>query len=49
MSSSLRAPKVEQLLLGMTEYVHKSEPDTYRYHLHREIDKPDPEFVMIET
>jgi len=33
----------------MTEYVQKNEPDTYKYHLHKEIEKENPEFVMIET
>ncbi|TKA81441.1 hypothetical protein B0A49_00284 [Cryomyces minteri] len=44
-----KADRVEELLLQLAKHVHESEPETYKYHLHKEIDKKEPEFVMIES
>ncbi|KAK5004773.1 hypothetical protein LTR28_008487, partial [Elasticomyces elasticus] len=42
--------QVEQLLKELADAVHADEPETLRYHLHRQTDGgADPVFVMIET
>lgn len=41
--------QVEELLTNLTKFVHENEQSTLRYHLHKEINKDTPEFVMIET
>ena len=40
---------MEELLKDLTKYVYDNEPDTYRYHLHRQTKEETPEYVMIET
>lgn len=39
-------PKLEELLTNITKYVHKNEPDTLKYELHKQIN-PDGEAVYV--
>ncbi|KAL9094987.1 MAG: hypothetical protein Q9165_002589 [Trypethelium subeluteriae] len=41
--------RVEQLLLEFSAHAKENEPDTLRYHVHRQIKKDAPEYVVIET